>query len=203
MEILKEIFSDKRVIGGITSEGATSLGEGKIRHAGKGHTTLGPEKGFGDSLRNIVEILNDAGFSTSSADNVDDLIWGKLIINAGINAIAAITGLKNGRLAENEDILNIMEHAVLEAVSVSKAKNINLPYSEPFEKVLEVCRDTSNNIASMLQDILNKKITEIDFINGAICREGEKLDISTHVNKTLTSLVKAIESSYNERVLNS
>jgi 2-dehydropantoate 2-reductase len=198
VEILKEIFSDNRVIGGITSEGATSLKEGKIRHAGKGHTTLGPEKG--DSLRSIVEILNDAGFSTSSADNVDDLIWGKLIINAGINALAAITGFKNGRLAENEDSLNIMERAVEEAVSVSKAKNINLPYVDPFEKVIEVCRDTSGNIASMLQDVLNRKVTEIDFINGAICREGENLGISTPVNQTLTSLISAIQSSYAERL---
>jgi len=203
VEILKEIFNDKKVIGGITSEGATSLGEGKIRHAGKGHTTLGPEKIFGGALRNIVEILNEAGFSTSSADNVDDLIWGKLIINAGINALAAITGLKNGRLIENEYSLNIMEHAVEEAVSVSKAKNINLPYDDPFEKVLEVCRDTSNNIASMLQDVLNRKFTEIDFINGAICREGENLGISTPVNQTLTNLVKTIQSNYDERIFNS
>lgn len=202
VEILKEILSDNRVIGGITSEGATSLGKGKIRHAGRGHTTLGPEKDFGDPLRNIVEILNDAGFSTSSADNVDDLIWGKLIINAGINALAAITGLKNGRLIEYEDSLNIMEHAVEEAVSVSKAKNINLPYDDPFEKVTEVCRDTSNNIASMLQDVLNRKVTEIDFINGAICREGESLGIPTPVNQTLTRIVKTIQSGYNERILN-
>ena len=203
VEILKEIFTDNRVIGGITSEGATSMGEGKIRHAGKGHTTLGPRKGPGNSLENVVEALNNAGFSTSSADNVDDLIWGKLIINAGINALAAITGLKNGKLPEHEGILSIMKHAVEEAVSVSKAKNINLPYDDPFGKVLEVCRDTSGNIASMLQDVLNRKVTEIDFINGAVCREGEKLGISTPVNQTLTSLVMAIQSSYNERRFNS
>lgn len=203
VDILKEIFHDKRVIGGITSEGATSLGDGKIRHAGKGHTTLGPEKDFGESLRNIVEVLNDAGFSTSSADNVEDLIWGKLIINAGINALAAITGLKNGKLAEYDYSLNIMEKAVYEAVSVSKAKNINLPYDGPFEKVLEVCRNTSNNIASMLQDVINRKVTEIDFINGAICREGINLGIPTPVNQVLTSIIKTIESGYNERIFKS
>ncbi|MFC1494158.1 ketopantoate reductase family protein [Thermodesulfobacteriota bacterium] len=200
VEILKNIFSDNRVIGGITSEGATSLGEGKIRHAGKGNTILGPQKDLGDPLNIIVEALNNAGFSASSTDNVDDLIWGKLIINAGINALTAITGLKNGRLPEYEDSFSIMKHAVEEAVSVSKAKNINLPYDDPFGKVLEVCRDTSGNIASMLQDVLNKRNTEIDFINGAICREGKNLAIPTPVNQTLTSLIKAIESSYDERL---
>ena len=131
---------------------------------------------------------------------MDDLIWGKLIINVGINALAAITGLKNGRLPEYEGSLSIMKNAVEEAVSVSKAKNIKLPYNDPFEKVLEVCRNTSGNIASMLQDVLNRKVTEIDFINGAICREGENLGISTPVNQTLTSLISAIQSGYAERL---
>jgi 2-dehydropantoate 2-reductase len=200
VEIIKKILGDNRVIGGITSEGATSLGDGKIRHAGTGHTILGPQKDFGDSLEFIIEALNNAGFSASSVDNVDDLIWGKLIINAGINALAAITGLKNGKLPEYEGSLSIMKHAVEEAVSVSMANNINLPYDDPFEKVLEVCRDTSGNIASMLQDVLNKKVTEIDFINGAICREGEKSGISAPVNQTLTSLIRAIEAGYAERL---
>lgn len=200
VEILKEILGDNRVIGGVTSEGATSLGDGKIRHAGAGNTILGPQKDFGDRLKFIIEALNKAGFSASSLDNVEDLIWGKLIINTGINALAAITGLKNGRLPEYKGSLNIMKDAVEEAVSVSRAKKINLPYDDAFEKVLQVCRDTSGNIASMLQDVLNKKVTEIDFINGAICREGKNLGISTPVNQTLTSLIRAIEAGYAERL---
>jgi len=201
IEILSEILGDNRVIGGITSEGVTSLGNGKIRHAGTGNTVLGPRKNLGDPLEMIVAALNKAGFTASSADNVDDLIWGKLIISVGINALAAITGLKNGQLPEFKGSLSIMQHAVNEAVSVSKAKNINLPYDDPFEKVLGVCNDTSENIASMLQDVLNKRATEIDFINGAICREGKKFGIPTPVNQTLTSLLRTIQVSYDERLL--
>ncbi len=142
-----------------------------------------------------------SGFSARCADNVDDLIWGKLIINTGINALTAITGLMNGQLPRFEGTLDIMKDAVEEAVAVSKAKGINLPYVDPLTKVLEVCSQTSCNIASMLQDVLNKKTTEIDYINGAICREGEITGVPTPVNLTLTRLIKTIEASYNIRLL--
>ena len=85
-------------------------------------------------------------------------------------------------------------------MAVSKAKNINPPFADPMKKVLEVCSQTSGNIASMLQDVLNKRLTEVDYINGAICREGEKEGIQTPVNRTLTNLVKTIQASYHERV---
>ena len=200
VEILKDILGKNRVIGGVTSEGATSLDKGKIRHAGMGTTVFGPEKDFGNRLEELVSAFSKSGFSTGSTDNVDELIWSKLIVNVGINALTAITGLKNGRLPEYEGSLAVMKEAVAEAVAVSKAKNINLAYDDPLEKVLEVCRATAGNIASMLQDVLNKRPTEVDFINGAICREGEKEGIPTPVNRILTDLVRTIQASYHERV---
>ena len=66
--------------------------------------------------------------------------------------------------------------------------------------MIEVCRATAGNIASMLQDVLKEKQTEIDFINGAIVREGRTLRIPTPVNFTLTSLVQVIEKTYQERI---
>jgi 2-dehydropantoate 2-reductase len=200
VEILKEILGENRVIGGVTSEGATSLGVGKIRHAGTGSTVLGPAKDFGGTLEELVSVFNRSGFSTTSSDNVDELIWGKLIVNVGINALTAITGLKNGRLPEYEGSLSVMKEAVAEAVAVSKAKKIKLAFDDPFQKVLEVCRATAGNIASMLQDVLNKRPTEVVYINGAICKEGEKEGIPTPVNRTLTHLVKTIQASYHERL---
>ncbi|MGD9161689.1 MAG: ketopantoate reductase C-terminal domain-containing protein, partial [Desulfobacteraceae bacterium] len=154
---------------------------------------------FGNRLEELVAAFKKSGFSTSSADNVDELIWSKLIVNVGINALTAITGLKNGRLPEYEGSLAIIKEAVTEAVAVSKAKNINLAFDNPLEKVLEVCRNTAGNIASMLQDVINKRPTEVDFINGAICKQGEKEGIPTPVNRILTDLVKTIQESYHER----
>jgi 2-dehydropantoate 2-reductase len=83
---------------------------------------------------------------------------------------------------------------------VADKKGIDLPYPDPFGRVVEVCRATAGNISSMLQDVLRKDITEVAFINGAIVREGEDLGIPTPVNHTLTSLVQAIQETYQESI---
>jgi 2-dehydropantoate 2-reductase len=200
LEILEEYFGKGRVLGGVTAEGATMLGWGKIRHAGMGATVIGPKRQTGDPCERLAAALNRADFKAETSENVEGLIWGKLVINAGINALTAIMRLKNGRLPEIQGTQSIMEELVKEAVAVSKAKNISLPYEDPLGRVVQVCRNTAGNISSMLQDVLNKKETEIDFINGAIVREGEALGIPTPVNRTVTALVKSLQESYAERL---
>jgi 2-dehydropantoate 2-reductase len=200
VEILQEIFGKDRTLGGVTAEGATLLGDGHVRHAGQGDTKFGSEVPLGDDLNEIVSAFNDAGFNTQSAHNVNSLIWGKLIVNVGINALTAITRLKNGRLPDVGGTMAVMESAVRESVAVADAKGIDLPYPDPLGRVKEVCRATAGNIASMLQDVLKQSITEVAFINGAIVREGEALGIPTPVNHTLTCLVQAIQETYEERV---
>ena len=199
MEVLQEIFGKEKTLGGVTAEGATLLGDGHVRHAGRGDTKFGSEVPLGDILQKIVSAFNDAGFKTQSADNVKSLIWGKLIVNVGINALTAITRLKNGRLPDVGGTMEVMESAVRESVAVADAKGIDLPYPDPLGRVVEVCRATAGNIASMLQDVLKQSITEVAFINGAIVREGEALGIPTPVNQTLTCLVQAIQDTYEER----
>jgi 2-dehydropantoate 2-reductase len=200
VEKLTEVLDTGVILGGVTSEGATLLDAGKIRHAGKGETVIGSKTDTTGRVGEIVSVLNTAGFEARSVGVIDDLIWGKLIINVGINALTAIARLKNGRLPEIVGTRRIMEAAVKEAVAVADAKNIRLPYPDPIDRVIEVCRKTSGNIASMLQDVLKERATEVDFINGAIVEAGASLDIPTPVNATLTALVKAIESTYHERI---
>jgi 2-dehydropantoate 2-reductase len=200
VEILQEIFGPEKVLGGVTAEGATVLGPGKIRHAGKGETVIGPAREGDDRLPTLLSAFKQAGFQIRSALDVDQLLWGKLIINVGINALAAVTRLKNGRLPQIEATRTVMEQAVEEAVAVAKAKGVELPYPDPFDRVVAVCRATADNVASMLQDVLHEKTTEIDFINGAIVREGRALGIETPVNGVLTALVRTLQETYGENV---
>jgi 2-dehydropantoate 2-reductase len=200
VEILEHVFGKKRILGGVTSEGATLLGPGKIKHAGRGETIIGPAGDPNGPAENLVSAFKQADFKAESVDNVTDLIWGKLIVNVGINALTAITRLKNGRLPELPGTRLVLKEAVKEAVAVAAAKNIQIPYPDPLGRVMQVCEATAGNVASMLQDVLKEKETEVDAINGAIVREGEALGIATPVNLTLTSLVHAIQETYRERI---
>lgn len=199
VQILNDYFGPEKVIAGITNHGATLLGIGHVRHAGKGDTIIGKSDGkLSGVLKDVSSILNKAGFETKISKDIDSVIWSKLIINVGINALTAITRLNNGRLTEYEEARSLLRSAVNEAVKVVKRKRIKLSYDDPIQKVESVCKATGSNVSSMLQDVLNKKRTEIDFINGAVVRQGRAFGISTPVNEVLTNIVKTIESSYDK-----
>ncbi|OGW82901.1 MAG: hypothetical protein A2987_05290 [Omnitrophica bacterium RIFCSPLOWO2_01_FULL_45_10] len=201
VQVLNDHFGSDRVVAGITNHGATLTGEGRVRHAGRGDTVIGKSGGRALSpIRNIASILTKAGFETKVSKDIDAVIWSKVIINVGINALTAITRLNNGRIIEYEECRGLMRGAVQEAVRIVKRKRIKLAFDDPIQKVESVCKATATNVSSMLQDVLNKKRTEIDFINGAIVRQGKALGIPTPVNEVLTGLVKTIESSYDKNV---
>ena len=197
VEVITELVGQERVIGGVTSQGANVVGFGHVRHAGFGETIIGRADGrILVHLKDIREIFNKAKIPTRISRDIKSLLWSKLIINVGINALTAITRLNNGRLIEFEGTRNILRLAVTEAVKVAKRKRIKLIYDDAIEKTESVCEATAANISSMLQDALKKKRTEIDFINGAIVRQGQGLGISTPTNAMLVHLVKTIETSY-------
>jgi len=196
MEVLESVFKTNIVLGGITSEGATLKAPGCVFHAGRGQTVIGPKVRDRLLVKDIVSVFNDAGFDTTASDNIVDLMWGKLVVNAAINPLTAITGLKNGALLDHEGTKILMERVIFEVTKIVTAKGIDLPYSDPVGHVQEVCRATGNNISSMLQDVLKRRLTEIDYINGAIVKEADALDIDTPVNRALTLFVKIIEKGY-------
>jgi len=197
VENICEIINSEKIIAGATNMGATFLETGKIRLAGKGETIIGTlENKLPVEIRHIREVLNKAGLETKISREIKSLLWSKLIINVGINALSAITRLNNGRLIEFEGSRRILREAVTEALRVAKRKRIKLIYDDPLAKVEAVCEATANNASSMLQDILRNKRTEIDFINGAIIRFSQELGLSAPINSTLAAIVKTIESSY-------
>jgi len=198
IETISEIAGQEKVIGGVTNLGATLLDIGKAKHAGKGETIIGRVDGkISAQMRSIREIFNRVGLETRISKDIKALLWSKLIINAGINALTAITRLNNGKLTEFEGTRRIMREAVTEAIRIAKRKRIKLIYDDPLAKVEAVCEATAGNVSSMLQDVLRKKRTEIDFINGVIVRLGQELGIPVPVNTLLVDLVKTIETSYN------
>lgn len=192
-EVITGTAGDVTVIAGTTSHGATVLGPGRIRHAGAGETIIGRISGKAGGLEEIAAEFSRCGLETRVTDNIAGLLWGKLLVNVGINALTALCGVTNGRLTEMDSTLRLMEMLVEEGVAVARALGVDLPYSGAFEKVKSVALATGQNRSSMLQDIDRGRPTEIDFINGAVVREGIKAGVATPFNRMVTQLVKALE----------
>jgi 2-dehydropantoate 2-reductase len=198
IEIISEVVGQEKVIGGVTNLGATLLGVGKVKYAGRGETVIGRiDAKIPVEMRSIRQLFNKANLETRISRDIKALLWSKLIINVGINALTAITHLHNGKLIEFEGTRRVLREAVTEAIRVAKRKRIKLIYDDPLAKVEAVCEATAGNVSSMLQDVLRKKRTEIDFINGVIVRQGQESGIPVPVNSVLVDLVKTIEASYN------
>lgn len=197
IEKISSVVGREKVVAGVTAHGSTMLGPGRIRHAGTGDTNIGEIDGtVTDRVKGLAEVFNKAGFKTNVVDNVLGLIWGKLMANIGINALTALTGLKNGQLIKFKETEELLELAVMEAAEVAKRKGIKLNHDDPVAYTKKVCELTADNKSSMLQDVSNKRKTEIEVINGAIVKEGEKLGVPTPINKALTNLISVIQQNY-------
>lgn len=184
------------VLVGTTAQGATLLEPGRIRHGGNGPTYLGEPQGPPAArVHAIVEQFRQARLKVEAREGMEQLIWEKLLVNVGINAITALTGTKNGFIAATPVARELCRAAVEEAMLVARAKGFEVP-QDMVERVWTVAEATAVNRSSMGQDVDRKKQTEIDAINGAIVTFGEQLHISTPVNRTLTQLVKTLEASY-------
>jgi 2-dehydropantoate 2-reductase len=200
-EILCDILGSEKVIAGTTSYGATILGPGKVRHAGAGPTAVGELDGnITHRIEKVSQLLNQAGIKTETTKNVMGLIWSKLLVNVGINALGVLLRVKNGELITGKYSPILQTALVEEAMQVAEKKGIKFIHQDMISEVATICEKTGGNLNSMLQDVLKKRKTEIDFINGAIVREGKKLNISTPVNQVITDLIKAMEESYEKQI---
>ena len=136
-------------------------------------------------------MLETAGFEVHAASDLLSLMWGKLVVNTGINALTALLEVRNGELLESSHSRSLMNAAAMETARVAEAKGIKLPYDDPTQEVEGVASRTAENESSMLQDIHRGAPTEVDAINGAVVREGERLGVPTPVNWTLWKLMRS------------
>jgi len=186
-----------RAFCGVTHQAAILKSAGKIYQAAGGITVVGSVSGTKpESLRKIRRLFSAAGIRVKVSENIQGFLWSKLMVNVGINALSALTRLKNGGLLEFEESIQMMEAAVAEAVKVARRKRITLLYADPVKAVKKACREFCRNQSSMLQDVLQQKPTEIDYLNGVIVEEAKKYRIAVPVNQTLCRLVKVLEQSY-------
>lgn len=200
LDEIVRVLGPERALAGVTSHGGTMIGPGHVRHAGKGPTYIAGALPKTRGVAEVVAAFRTAGIDTSRTEDPDALIWGKLVINVGINALAAILRVPNGVLAGAPACEAVMAQAVAEAVAVAEALKIALPFGDPLAHVKEVCRKTAENRASMLQDILRGARTEVGVINGAIVDKGAALGVATPCNRFLSEIIAALEATAAHRV---
>lgn len=195
--VISEYVPRESILGAVCYNGLTFVADGHVRVAGRGITYLGEI--FGKNSPRVLalaRIFERAGIRSSVVENVIGIAWDKLLVNVGLNALAALTRVKNGELADNPEARALMGVLVAEGAELAERLGITLEEKDPVAHCLEVARNTGDNIASMLQDVLQGKKTEIDSINGMLLLKGREIGLELPMNKTITLLVRLLERSY-------
>ncbi len=208
VERFAEALPGRRIAQAVTTEGALRTGETSVRHTGRGETWIGEwrnEAGaespadHADAIGGrlpleAAEMLKKAGFSTFASNSIRERMLKKLIINAVINPLTALWRVQNGELPAVPERRAVMEALFRETFDVLRAQGLRGERQELWEDVLRVCAATAGNRSSMLQDVLAGRVTEIDALNGAVCRLAEQAGVAAPWNSAVTALVKAIIS---------
>ena len=188
-------YAPGRVLRGITAQGATLLEPGRVRWAGRGPTRIGPW-GYPSSpepsqrAQEVVQAFDEAGLEASYEPSIKRALWEKLLVNAAINPLTALLDVPNGALVEDPTLREVLRDLVREALPVVRSHGVDLSEEEAVRRVEEVCRATASNLSSMLQDVRRGRPTEIEFITGALVREGERLGVATPLHRLLLEMVR-------------
>lgn len=196
-EILAGIVGEARAAVGATTLGATTGGQpGIVIAGGAGLTTLAERCPGDPAVAALADLFRRAGLDVAVVSDASSVIWGKLAINAAINPLTALLGVRNGALLDSVWARGVMSAAAREVGAVAAAQGIALPFDDPAAEAENVACRTAANVSSMLSDVQRRVPTEIDAICGAVVRAGEMHGISTPANRMLHALVKTQEDLY-------
>jgi 2-dehydropantoate 2-reductase len=186
----------ERVMAGKTYVGGVLLAPGRVRIGVKGKETfIGELDGMVSARTQVVaKVFETAGLRCIVSDNILGTMWDKLLVNVATGALAGITGLAYGDLYAVPEIEQAALAAVAEAIAVAQAQGVRLSMTEPRQAWVKASAGLPPQFkTSMLQSLEKGSVTEVDFINGAVVRQGEKLSVATPVNRTLVACIKGIE----------
>jgi 2-dehydropantoate 2-reductase len=123
--------------------------------------------------------------------------WTKLIFNAATNPVGALTLLHHGAATRFAPTGQLFNDLITEGEAVARKLGIEL-HGDPRQLVQKGANAPGKHRASMLQDVLAKRQTEVDFMNGAIVHWGEKVGVPTPLNKAIWELIKGLEHSWKD-----
>jgi len=185
---------DKVMVGVVGGFGASMRGPGHAHHNGMELVRLGEFSGpVTPRLRSIADLWQGAGFRVKCFDDIDQLVWEKLICNCAYSGPCGITDRSVIEVMEDPDLARISAACAREAHDVALKKKIKLGFDDPVAYVREFGSKIPHARPSVLLDLMAKRKSEIDVINGAIPRVGREVGVAAPVNETVTALVREKE----------
>jgi 2-dehydropantoate 2-reductase len=186
------------VIRGTTFPAGHAIAPGHVGFDIKGDTWIGPFESANTPYGRVEELaafLTRSGMNTIPLHDARGAQWTKLIFNASTNPVGALTLLHHGAASRFAPTRAMFNDLIAEGEAVAAKLGIQL-HGDPRELVKKGASAPGKHRASMLQDVLAKRQTEVDFMNGAIAEWGEKTGVPTPLNRALWQLVKGLEHSW-------
>ena len=189
---LAEAAAPERVLLGTSGHGANTVGWGHVRHAGSGPTRLGPlcPEGIAAAERAAAALAPLGDIEV--VEDVRLALWQKLVVNAAINPLTALTGLRNGQLLEVPLLQAAVRDLAREAEGAALAAGLPLESGTAVGAAFAACRQTAANRSSMLQDAHAGRETEVRDISGAVAREAEAARAAAPLNRAMEWLVSEV-----------
>lgn len=191
---LAERFGEDRVVLGVTYNSATVIDLARVRQTGHGQTVLGAYGDDDSRSQHIADLFNAAGLDTRTEPRVRREIWNKLVFNAATLPTAALTGMTAGELGKPGDMLELVDQVAREAVSVANAYGYEIDANERVAAIHEVLPKVGAGKASMLQDREAGRLSEVDYITGAVVLGAREHALQVPANACLLALMHAVES---------
>jgi 2-dehydropantoate 2-reductase len=196
----EEAFPGRRVISAVTFMSGTRHSDTHVEYILDTETWLGP---YGETpyelVKDVAAAIVASGLKARAFGDLRPAQWSKLIFNATVNAVAALTGLAHdphfAARERLEDLGNLVFDLVEEGKQVAAAAGVEL-HEDPWEMNVLATRRGSRHYPSMLEDVEAQRPTEIDQITGALVREAARVGVPVPLHTALYRLVKAREASW-------
>jgi 2-dehydropantoate 2-reductase len=185
---------DRVMVGVVGGFGASMRGPGHAHHNGMELVRLGEFGGpITPRLRKVEETWSGAGFRVKVFDDIDQLVWEKLICNCSLSGPCAVSDLTVGEVMADPDMAKISADCATEAFNVARKKGVRLGFDDPLAYTREFASKIPGARPSVLLDLMARRNSEIDVINGSIPRVGRSVGVAAPVNEAITGLVHAKE----------
>jgi 2-dehydropantoate 2-reductase len=185
---------ERVMVGVVGGFGASMRGPGHAHHNGMELVRLGEFGGpITERLRKVEDVWKSGGFKVKVFDDIDQLVWEKLLCNCAYSGPCALAECTIAEVMADTDLSKVSAACATEAYAVARKKGIKLGFDDPVQYVRDFGSKIPNARPSVLLDLMLKKKSEIDVINGSIPRVATQVSMTAPVNETLTQLVRAKE----------